>query len=203
MKNKWFISAFIFALAIVGISLEQASVPNQEIVLQFTDVEVTLDETEEAIALIKSQLEALDVDNIQIQKSRNGALKITYYSDIHVSEIKKIVLKKRDVTVNQTSYTPAEDNSELPLKEDLTSYQIDVHEIQKKVDIVDSSGNVLEPKSEIIRFFTPDTYASISKQKGVEKNKAAKLAYTIHSKIAIAIEDSSYNIPEVRAGPIT
>lgn len=203
MKNKWFISAFIFALAIVGISLEQASVPNQEIVLQFTDVEVTLDETEEAISLIKSQLEALDVANIQIQKSGNGALKITYYSDIHVSEIKKIVLKKRDVTVNQTLYTPAEDDSELPLKEEVISYQIDVHEIRKNVDIVGSSGNVLEPKSEIIRFFTPDVYAPVSKQKGVEKNKAEKLAYTIHSKNAIAIEDSSCHIPEVRAGPVS
>ena len=36
-----------------------------------------------------------------------------------------------------------------------------------------------------------------------EKNKTEKVAYTIHRKIAIAIDDSSYNIPEVRAGPIT
>ena len=202
MKNKWFISALLFALAIIGISLEQVSVPNQEIVLQFTDVEVTLDETEEAIALVKSQLEALDVDNIQIQQSGNGILKITYYSDIHVSEIKKIFLGESRLTINQTSY-PSNGTSKIPSEEDVTSYQIDVYEIQEHIDIVGSSGNVLEPKSEIIRFFTPDTYASISKEKGVEKNKTEKVAYTIHRKIAIAIDDSSYNIPEVRAGPIT
>ncbi len=202
MKNKWFISALLFALAIVGISLEQVSAPNQEIVLQFGDIEVTLDETEEAIALVKSQLEALDVDNIQIQESGNGTLKITYYSDIHVSEIKKIFSDESSVAVNQTSYV-TKNTSEFPSEEDVTSYQIDVYEIQKNIDIVGSSGNVLEPKSEIIRFFTPDSYAAISKQKEVEKNKAEKIAYTIHRKIAIAIDDSSYNIPEVRAGPIS
>lgn len=200
MKNKWFISALIFALAIVGISLEQASVPNQEIVLQFADVEVTLDETEEAIALVKSQLEALDVDNIQIQESGNGTLKITYYSDIHVSEIKKIFSGENGLAVNQTSFT-TKDNSQFPPEEDVTSYQIDVYEIQKNVDSVGFTGNILEPKSEIIRFFTPDTYAAVRNQKEVEKNKTEKVAYTIHRKIAIAIDESSYNIPEVRAGP--
>ena len=55
MRNKWYVSALIFALAIVGISLEQVSVPNQEIVLQFADLEVTLDETQDAITQIKSQ----------------------------------------------------------------------------------------------------------------------------------------------------
>lgn len=202
MKNKWFISALLFALAIIGISLEQASMPNQEIVLQFADVEVTLDETEQAITLVKSQLEALDVDNIQIQESGNGILKITYYSDIHVSEIKKIFSGDSGLAVHKTSHTTS-NNSKFPSEENLTSYQIDVYEIQKNIGIADSSGNVVESKSEIIRFFTPDTYASISKQKGIEKNKTEKLAYTIHRKIAIAIDDSSYNIPEGRAGPLS
>jgi len=202
MINKWFISVLIFALAVVGISLKQVAAPNQEIILQFADVEVTLDETQEAIALVKSQLEALDVDNIQIQESGNGTLKITYYSDIHVSEIKKLFSSESSLAVHQTPHT-TEDSSKFPSEEDTTSYQIDVYEIQKNIDIVGSSGNILEPKSEIIRFFTPDSYAAISKQKEDEKNQAEKVAYTLHGKIAIAIDDSSYNIPEVRAGPIT
>jgi len=97
MKNKWYISALIFVLAIVGINLEQVSVPNQEIVLQFIDVEVSLHETQDVIALVKSQLEAVAVDNIKIQDLGNGTLKITYYSDIAVSEIKKIVLGERNL----------------------------------------------------------------------------------------------------------
>lgn len=201
MKNKWYVSAFIFALAIIGISLEQASVPNQEIVLQFSDLDVTVDETQDAITHIKSQLEALEVDNIQIQESRNGTLKITYYSDIDVSEVKKIFLGKVDVAIDHTLYDFDNKNSEFPSKEDVKPYQLDVFEIQENIDFAGSSGNVLESKSETIRFFTPDTYASISKQQTEQKNKTEKLAYRVHRNSVIAIDDASYNIPEVRAGP--
>lgn len=203
MRNKWYVSALIFALAIVGISLEQVSVPNQEIVLQFADLEVTLDETQDAITQIKSQLEALEVDNIQIQESGNGTLKITYYSDIDVSEVKKIFLEDIDLAISHTSYDFDKENTRLPSKEDRKPYQLDVYEIQENIDIAGSSGNIVELKSEIIRFFTPDTYASISKQRNEEKNKTEKLAYIVHRNIAIAIDDASYNIPEVRAGPTT
>jgi hypothetical protein len=201
MKNKWYISALIFALAIVGISLEQVSVPNQEIVLQFADVEVTLHETQDAIALVKSQLEAIDVDNIKIQELGNGTLKITYYSDVDVSEIKKIFTGERSLAVDYTSHDTDKEDALLPPEKDVKSYQLDIYEIQDANDLVGSSGNVLESKSEIIRFSTPDTYASISKQCSEEKNKVEKLAYTVHRNIAIAIDNSSYNIPEVRAGP--
>ncbi len=202
MKNKWYISALIFALAIVGISLEQVSVPNQEIVLQFTDAEVTSHETQGAIAHVKSQLEAIDVDNIKIQELGNGTLKITYYSDIDVSEIKKIVTGERNVAVDYTSYNTNKEDTKLPSEKDTKTYQLDIYEIQDANDLVSSSGNVVELKSESIRFFTPDTYASINKLCSEGRNKAEKLAYIIHRNIAITIDDASYTIPEVRAGPI-
>lgn len=200
MKNKWYISVLIFALAIIGISLEQTSVPNQEIVLQFAEDEVSLPQTKEAIAQVKSQLEAVDVDNIKIQELGNGTLKITYYSDIDVSEIKKI-FSTETVALDYTSYDSDRKGTEIPSDKELKSYQLDVYEIQDINDIVDSSGNVVESKSEIIRFSTPDTYASINKQNRVVKNKTEKLAYTVHKNIAIAIDNAEYKIPEVRAGP--
>ncbi|MEP0262948.1 hypothetical protein [Dokdonia sp.] len=202
MKNKWYISALIFALAIIGISLDKASVPNQEIVLQFTDVEVTPTETQDAIALVKSQLQAVSVDNIKIQESGNGILKITYYSDVDVAEIKKIFSKERSVTLDHASYDFNKDNTDFPFEKDLKKYQLEVYEIQDIQDLVGSSGNVLELKSEVIRFFTPDSYAILNKVQSEEKNKTEKLAYVVQRNIAIAIDNSSYNIPEVRAGPI-
>lgn len=198
VKNKWYISAFIFALAIIGISLEHTSVPNQEIVIQFADVEVTPNETQNAIALVKSQLETIAADNIKIQELGNGTLKITYYSDVTVSEIKQIVSEGIEIAFNTS---PEKENTELPSKEELTPYQLDVYEIQSGNDLVGSSGNIIEAKSEIIRFFTPDAYATLSKQHKEENNKIQKVAYICYTNIAIAIDTTTYKIPEVRAGP--
>lgn len=200
MNNKWYISAFIFALAILGISLEQVSVPNQEIVIQFTDVEVSSEETQDAIAIIKNQLQAIDVDNIQIQESGNGTLKITYYSDIEVSQIKEILSKENTVTLEHTPYN--NDTTGTPSEKDL-AYEFDVYEIQESNDFIDSDGTIIESKSEIIRFFTPNTYVSSAKVDSKEENAIEKLAYRIHRNIAIAIDDAEYKIPEVRAGPLS
>lgn len=200
MNNKWYISAFIFALAIIGISLEKVSVPNQEIVIQFTDVEVSPEETQDAIAVIKNQLQAIDVDNIQIQESGNGTLKITYYSDVEVSEIKEILSKGNTVTLGHTSYN--NDTTGTPSEKDLT-YEFDVYEIQESNDFIDTDGTIIESKSEIIRFFTPNAYVSSAKVDSKEENALEKLAYRIHRTIAIAINDAEYKIPEVRAGPLS
>lgn len=202
MKNKWYLFVLLFAMAIIGIRLEKGTVPNQEIVIQFTDGQVTYGETECAIALIKNQLKAVDVANIHIQNSGNGTLKITYYSDIEVSEIKKILSQEGDLTLDHSWPDSDKDTTEFPSEKEEMLYQLDVYEIHDMNDLLGSNGNVVELKSETIRFFTPDVYASIAKVAGEEKNKSEKVAYTIHRNIAIAIDNSSYNNPEVRAGPI-
>ena len=74
MKNKWYISVLFFALVVIGLNLEKATVPNQEIVLQFTDVEVTLAESQDAIARVQSQLEHVGIDDIKIQDLGNGTV---------------------------------------------------------------------------------------------------------------------------------
>lgn len=201
MKNKWYISALIFALVIVGINLEQVATPNQEIVLQFADTDVTLHETQETIALVKSQLEVAGVAEIKIQDLENGTLKITYYSDIAVSEIKKIVIGETSLSIDYTSYDSDKEDTPLPSEKYSKGYQLDIYEIGKANDVTSSSGTIVVSKSEIIRFFNPDTYAAISKECGEEKNKTEKVAYTVYATIAIAIQEPSYNIPEVRAGP--
>ena len=201
MRNKWYINALIFALVIVGINLKQVTVPNQEIALQFADTDVTLNDTQSTITLVKSQLEALDVYNIKIQDFGNGTLKITYYSEIAVSEIKEILLGEQRLTITHTAQDADEEDSKPPSDKDVKSYQLDVYEIQETHDVADSNGTILESNAESIRFLTPDSSASINKQLSKSRNKAEKLAYTTYRNIAVAIDDSSYNIPEVRAGP--
>ena len=66
----------------------------------------------------------------------------------------------------------------------------------------DFNGYALELKPESDRFFTSVVYLPYADVAVKETNKAEKVAYTIHKKIAIAIDNSSHNIPEVRAGPV-
>lgn len=173
--------------------------PNQEIVIQFTDGDVSSNATQKAIAQVKNQLETIEVDNIKIKELENGTLKITYYSDVEVSEIKKIVSEGIKIAYDHTS---DKENTRLPSPKELQSYQLDVYEIQSNNDLVGSTGTIVEAKSEIIRFFTPDTYATINKLAKGENKCIEESIHQEYQNIAIAIQNAQYKIPEVRAGPI-
>tara|TARA_B100000809_G_scaffold206105_1_gene208086 strand:+ start:9137 stop:9754 length:618 start_codon:yes stop_codon:yes gene_type:complete len=203
MKPKWYLSTFILIVAFLGASLQQFSVPNQEIVLQFEDQEISLVETENAITNIKKQLQDIGVEKIQVYKSDNGVLKISYFSEIDVVSIKKIFSKEKALKLSYPSLDLEEGTSKIPSKNKSNTYQLDVFEIQKSNgNEGDSNGLVVELLPENDRSFNPDVYYSALMQDVRFKNKIEKVAYIIYSNISIEIDNSSYNIPEVRAGPV-
>lgn len=203
MKAKWYLSTFIVILTLLGVSQQQFSVPNQEIVVQFANNEVTLFETQNTIAIVKKQLQAIGVDNIKVYEEANGKLKITYFSDVDVAFIKKIFSEENILKLGFTSINYEEESTKLPSNKNSNSYKLDVFEIQKSTDAEgDFNGFALELKPESDRFFTTKIYFSSIEINVKEKNRAEKVAYTIHKNIAIAIDNSSHNIPEVRAGPL-
>ena len=88
-----------------------------------------------------------------------------------------------------------------PSEKKSQSYNLDVYEIQKDSDSDwDLNGTyIVELKPEGYRFSNPNIYAFINE---VEvRNSIEKVAYKIHYNIAIAIDNTSHKIPEVRAGP--
>ena len=188
----------MLTLAVLGVSLKNTSAPNQEIVIQFSNNEITPSTTQKAIAQVKNQLEAVDVDNIKIQELENGTLKITYYSDVDVSEIKKIFSDRSDLTLGGANQ---KGKKQIPSEKEFQDYQLDIYEIQNNNDLVGSAGVIIEAKSEIIRFFTPDTYAIIHTSIDEAKNRTASGSHEIYETIAIAIYNAQYKIPLVRAGP--
>ncbi|WP_034044358.1 hypothetical protein [Wocania ichthyoenteri] len=203
MKAKWYISALIIILTLFGaISQQQITVPNQEIVLQFTNTSITSQDTQNTIAIVKKQLQDLGVSNIKIKEEENGKLVITYYSDTDVASIKKTFTKEKNIVLDYAFSNQNEDSSKLPFDEEKISYNLDVYEIQNGSDVEwDLNGvSVVELKAESNRFSNPNIYAFIN---AVEINKSIeKVAYKIHYNIAIAIDNTSYKIPEVRAGPL-
>ena len=203
MKAKWYLGTFIAILTLFGASLQQFSVPNQEIVVQFDNEEITLLDTQNTIAIVKKQLQNIGAEKIQVYKGENGKLKITYISTIDVASIKKIFSEEKELKLSYSSIFDKDGSSKLPFDKNSNKYQLDVFEIQKNDDQKeDFNGLVIELLPENDRFFNPDVYYSNAQGQIKVKNGIEKVAYIIYSTISIEIDNSSHNIPEVRAGPV-
>jgi len=203
MKPKWYLNTFILIIAFLGAVLQQFSVPNQEIVLQFEGHEISLDETENAIADVKKLLQDIGIKKIKVYKGANGVLKISYFSQVDVVSIKKIFSKEKALKLSYSSLDFGENPFKVPTKKKSITYQLDVFEIQKsKENALDSNGLVIESSPENDRSFNLDIYyPDLSKELRL-KNRIEKVAYNIFGNKSIEIDNASHNIPKVRAGPV-
>lgn len=197
MRNKWYLYTFIIALAILGISLEQNAVPNQEILIKFDTSQSSVHNTQDAIALVKSKLENVDVSNIKVEKLADGTLKLSYYSDLDVSEIQEIFSE----TSHSQAYTNTSDS--YPTNGNTDHFELDIYKIQDTSDFDGPTGHIIEPKSETTRATSFDTYAAFNNQQLREENSNTHTTYTLYRYNAIALKNIQYRIPQVRAGPIS
>jgi len=180
MKNTWYLIAACFVFAILGISVEDVTVPNQEIVIRFSDSAVATDKTQDALTLVQDKLASIDADNIRIQETADGTLKITYFSDVDVTEIQKIF--SADFALQDATHIV--DNGQLPFSSDNEEYQIGIYKIQNQNDIVDLdvNGNVLETKSESIRFISVDGAVVSAKSSEKETTRLEEVAFVVWRK---------------------
>jgi len=202
MQTKGYFSILFVILALIGISWEHTSKPNQEVVVQFTSEDVSCDETQNAIALVKLQLQGIGVENIQVVEEADGRLKITYYSNVDVAVVKSIISEGEKLSLSDNSLFDNEEQPELPASDDSVSYELNVSELHKSTDSdVDGDGFILELKSNHDRYVPPIVYYTHSEIDLRVKNTIERVAYRLHRKTALLIDNSSHNIPEVRAGP--
>ena len=203
MNPKWCFSVLITILTLFGIQQSQITLPNQEIIVQFSDDEITSEEAHNAVTIVKEQLQFLGANNIQVEEGASGIYKISYYSDSDVASIKKIFSDDKDtVKLDYANHNQNEKSTDFPFDKDKKTYNLDVFEIQNASDADwDLEGiSIIELKSENHRFFNPNVYASIESVD--DKERVVKIALKVSTHIAIAIDNTSYKIPEVRAGPI-
>jgi preprotein translocase subunit SecD len=205
MKARMHFSVLVLILTILGVvSQQQVSVPNQEIVLQFTNYEITSNDAQDAIAIVTKQLQDLGANNILVKDFSKGRLKITYYSIADVASIKRILSKEENLELGFTSSNLDDEQPEFPSGKKPSNYDFDVYEIQKGNDTNwNLDGYVLEFNLENDQIFNPNVYFSINKIDIKETNRIVKISYRVNKNIAIAIDNTSHNIPEVRAGPKT
>ena len=199
--KKWYICTLVIAFTLLGyISKEQSALPNQKIVLQFSDISLTSNKIENTVAIVEKQLLELGVNNIQIHEIENGQLKITYYSDADVVSVKSKLSKGENLAID---YTSKNKGKKQPLNSD--NFNLDVYKIQETSDTNSGfDGEVaIEPRLESDRYSNPNVYFSAYLVLESKTSIQTTVAYKVSANIAIAIDNISYKIPEVRAGPDT
>ena len=204
MIKKWYICTFIIILTFLGAVCEQQNtVPNQEVVLEFTDVELTSEVIQNTIAIVKKQLQDIGVSNIQVNEEGNGTLKISYYSDADVESIKNSFSNRKNIEIDFISHNQEENSDEFPYDEETISYNIDVFEIQNGNDVEWGFDgiNVPEIESKSDRFFEPNLYFYNVVIHVKALNNTIKEAQKVSQNVAIANHNRSHKIPEGRAGP--
>jgi hypothetical protein len=205
MKKRWYISTLVVILTFLGVVChKQVSLPNQQIVLQFANVNTTTNQAQKTIAVVKKQLQELGVQNIQVAEIENGNLRIRYYSDTDVASVKKIFSKEKNIVLDYSSFNQENNPVKLPANDDSLSYNLDVYEIDNG-DYSELGFNgkfLLEPKLKNDRFFNPNVYLSANTISISEKDSIVKVTYKIRRNITIIIDNTLHKIPEVRAGPI-
>lgn len=177
-------------------SQEQSVVPNQEVLLQFSNKKIDLSEKQEALLTVKQQLKSVGAKHIQVQELKNGTLKITYLSITNTANVEAALSNIVDVESTK--------DGETPLNQDKKTYNLDVYEILKANDSTSGVGDkfVFELKQEYVRFYNPNVVLYCVNIVNKETTSLFKVAYKINESVAGAIDNYSYKIPEVRAGPI-
>lgn len=207
MNNKWYISALVIILALVGgiVSHDENKNPNQEIVLQFTSETVTSDTAQHAIATVKEQLQTVGVHDIQVTKHKGGQLKITYFSTTDIVSIKKILSKAKYFELGNSGNGDHNIPFDIPSKDNSIAYNVDVYEIQNGYDTAfHLSGKLgLEHKADNDRLSNTNPFATAKAIDYSYLDQQIKVAYKFHKYSGITIDHKSNKIPEVRAGPNT
>ena len=199
MKAKWYIGAIIIMCTLFGVvKQQQAPLPNQEIVLQFTNTALSSTQVNSTLTVLKQQLEHLGVRHLKVVKGPlKGQLKISYLSTVSVSVIKEKLASQKKYNHNLV------DAQGLPINRSF-GYNIDVYDIQKNLDLHDSANGkyVLQSKLKNERSFQTD-YSFVALSVNLKlQNHFVKIAYKVSYKNYLEIEETLHVIPEVRAGPL-
>lgn len=202
MNLKGYLSTLIIILSLFGINWEPATVPNQEIVVQFDDGEISFDKAQSALTAVKQRLELIGVKNIRVVEASDGRLKITYFSDVDVADVKRILAEGHELFVASISFDKEEIPIENPSKDDVFGYELNVCEIENFSDIhFDLNGYILEPVPDTNNSVVPAQFTVAGENRFEPRSHIDRVAFSVYEERALQINNASYIIPEVRAGP--
>lgn len=195
MQAKWYFGTFFLIFIYFGAFQDQVSMPNQEIALKFVDSKINEKDIENTIADVKEKLLKVGVANIIINKTKNGTLKISYYSAITIDNIKEKLVSDTKLTLNKDSKNNQKDKTS-------SNYNIDIYELTDQTDISNLDDKfVFEIKYNSERFTTLDYFALAKNVESYKTDQLFRTAYKINKNHPFSKNKTSYKEPEVRAGP--
>jgi len=193
MKAKWYIGTLFLLFICFGVFQDDANSPNQEIILEFVDVKINKKDIDFTIAKVKEKLQKVGVKNIKINQNINGTLKISYYSAYPIANIKKELSEQQTLVLNKNS--EQKDKSQ-------SKYHLDIHEITNETDISNSDFHfVFEIKYNSDKLTNYNHFAFLKKVEQQKENQLFKTSYKVNKNNSFTKNKTSYNEPEVRAGP--
>lgn len=207
LQPKWFISTALILIAVLGgvLGQQKSTLPNQEIVVQFANASISLNDAKHTIAIVEEELLSIGVSHIQISKQEDGRLVISYYSETNVEAIKKMLSQQSELALGFISSDKNENPLQIPSKEKGIAYNLDVYEIQQGQNSVSDLGGkcALELKTKHHRFVNYNFYIPSFDGYPVINDHTLKANFSFQRYMAIAKEYRAHKIPEVRAGPLS
>ncbi|ASV29254.1 hypothetical protein [Maribacter cobaltidurans] len=199
MNAKWCVGTLIIILALMGLNQEHSKASNQQISLQFTDVAVASETThDEVLSAITKKLAFLGVDDIEIIENDGSHVNIRYYSDIDAEGVKEFLSQDLPMSLTYDDDFP----SDFPKEELPENYNLVVSDLhQYTQNGLNLKGNLVPIQKQVGSGFSNPVILQFNKALVVGPNVIDRVAFNIHKNIALAIDYTSHNIPEVRAGP--
>lgn len=192
MNLKWCFGAFLLLFISLESIQENTPTPNQEIVLEFVNTKATAKTIKNTIANLEQKLVKIGVSNIQIQKTNSGKLKITYYSNSNIEKVKKTLAADNSFSKNLNKQK----------KKENFDYKIDVYELQNSTNFSSLDDQfIFEVKYNSDQFYSSTNFPFV-KNASIEKTDFQyKTTYKANKNYPFTKDYTSYNEPEVRAGP--
>jgi len=199
MKIKLHLGVVMVILMFLGTYIEHNLVPNQQIVIQFSNHQISSEEANSAAEALKQQLKDIGAKKLDIGEFNSGQLTITYYSDTDVMRIQK-VLTDDDLVLDYSLENESNDKS-IPEKEEL--YKFNVSEIQDSpINNWDFEGTlVTELNHKSDRYYFPKLKYSFTKEDIENHSFKECLRLKIPSIYHFNKSKFAHRIPQVRAGP--
>ena len=201
MKIKLQLGILVILLAFLGTFLEQTTVPNQQIVIQFSNPNISFKDADRAIEIVKKQLQGIGVTNIKIGQYESGKLRITYYSIADIGRIQNILSNGDDGF--KFDYESETNSDDLPETKDLTDFELNISEIHSQSDMNwDFEGiQIVERNQKSDRYDNPKINTSTEQLISEHCNRLVDVVIKVNKTASLERDNVFCIIPEVRAGP--
>lgn len=199
MNAKWCVSTLFIILALLGLSQEQKKISNQQILLQFADVDLVSQAAPNAVlSVITQKLEALGANSIEIIENDGTHLSIRYYSHLDALIVKEFLSDNNKLPLSNGEEFP----SDYPKDELPKNYSLVVTDLHQQADdTVTLSGTWILVQKQEVKTSSSYYVTLFGSTLAFVQDNATAVAYRINKNSTIAIDNTSRIIPEVRAGP--